>query len=188
MATLADVAAVSARLLLVTRLSAERQGAEVAVVVGAAVRAEQHEPGPARAAAHAAQDAPPLGADELRDPGPRAADEAVAALPAIEVRERLRLGRGLPEDRLQRELDELAERGRVDVERRGAALEGGAVVLECRRCELRDVDCGPRELHRAGVRRRADERRLGEVLRDAGELGREVGIVEGETPRCKKWF
>src|SRR5688572_32806429 len=130
MATPADVDAVSACLLLVAGLGAERECAEVSVVVGAAVRAEQHEPGPPRAAAHAAQHAPPLGADELREPRPRAADEAVAALPAIEIGKRMRLRRGLPEDRLERELDELAERGRVDAERGRRERQRGSIVLQ----------------------------------------------------------
>src|SRR5688500_6617157 len=178
MAALADVDAVTLRLLLVARLRAERQRAEVAVVVGAAVRAEQNEPGPARAAAHAAQDAPPLGADELREPRPRAADEAVAALPAIEVRQRLRLGRGLPEDRLERKLDELAERGRVDAERLGGALQSGTVVLQRGQCERGDIDLCDGELRRCRVRGRAAERGLGLVMRNAREQARADNVVD----------
>src|SRR5687768_7621743 len=127
------------------------------------------------------QRTPPLGADELREPRPRAADEAVAALPAIEIGKRMRLRRGLPEDRLERELDELAERGRVDAERGRRERQRGSIVLQRGHCERGDIDICDGELRRCRVSGRPDERGLGEVLRDTRELAREVAVVEGEA-------
>ncbi len=93
----------------------------------------------------------------------------------------MRPRRRLPEQRLERQLDELAEGGRIDPQCRCRPLEGRPVVLQRGQREAGDVKPRPRELRGRVMRGRADERGLGEVARDASQLVRDLAVVEGEA-------
>ena len=150
------------------------------MIVVAAVGAEQDEPRPRRAAAAAAKDAALLGPDQLREGRPCAADRAVATVPPVDVgKGGAPLGRR-PKDRLQGELDELGERGRVIAIGRGGAPDRVGVPVQRVLEERHDVRRVGREPIGRALGRGSLEAGPAQVLREPAELGGDVRGIAGE--------
>ena len=150
------------------------------MIVVAAVRAEQDEPRPGRAAAAAAEHAALLGPDELGERGPRPADRAVATVPPVDVGEGGAACGRLPEDRLQRELEELGERRRVVAIGGGGCSDRIRVPVQRVLEEWRNVqDVGREPLGRTLGRGSLDTG-LVQVPSEPAELGGDVFAVARE--------
>ena len=156
------------------------QRAQGPVIVVAAVRAEQHEPGPPRPAPTTAQDPALLGADQLRERRPRAAHRAIAAIPPVDVGER-RAPRGcLPEHRLERELEQLRECRRVVVVPDGGLRDGFGVPIQCVIEQRGDVELRRRVPLGSALARGSLDARVAQIAGEPPQLGGDVVGLAGQ--------